>query len=65
MATPNPPTPIPDAPFRTVTLRLPDTSDPAVKAEYRRQLAAIAEHDRESNFADRVEPSDDDLLGWV
>ncbi len=29
---------------------------PEFEAEYMRQLAAIAKHDRESNFADRMEP---------
>jgi len=50
---------------RQVTLWLPDTSDPAFKAEYRRQVAAVAEHDRRAKFADRIEPDESDLLGWV
>lgn len=29
---------------------------PEFEIEYKRQLTAIAKHDRESNFADRMEP---------
>ncbi len=51
--------------FRLVTLCLPDTSNAEFRAEYRRQMAEVARHDRESNFADSIEPQEDDLLGWI
>jgi hypothetical protein len=50
---------------RQVSLWSPDSSDPAFKAEYRRQMAAVAEHDRLTMFADRIEPDETDLLGWA
>lgn len=38
---------------------------PEFEAEYRRQMEFIAEHDRRTNNADRMEPDEEDLAGWI
>ncbi|HEY5056969.1 MAG TPA: hypothetical protein VII58_12470 [Acidobacteriaceae bacterium] len=44
---------------------MPDTSTAEFKVEYRRQMARIAERDRETDSADRPDPDEDALRGWI
>jgi hypothetical protein len=51
--------------MRKVTFWVPDTRDPEFQAEYRRQMAVIADHDRRTGSGDRLETDEDALRGWV
>jgi hypothetical protein len=53
------------AAVRQVSFSLPDTSTPEFEMEYRRQMAAIAEHDRRTKSKDRMDLDEDALRGWV
>ena len=63
----SPPKAEPDQPFalRRVSFLVPDTRDPEFEAEYRRQMAVIAERDRSTGSSDRMEPDEDALRGWI
>jgi len=52
-------------PVRQLAFSLPDTSAPEFEAEYRRQMARIAEHDRQTGSADRLDLDEDALRGWT
>jgi hypothetical protein len=50
---------------RALAIAIANASDPGFEEEYRREMALIAEHDRQTGNADRVEPDEEDLKGWV
>lgn len=50
------PKPLPERVPMTAEELLAIRGTPEFEEEYRRQLLAIAEHDRRNNFADRMEP---------
>jgi len=51
--------------LRKVTFWIPDTTTPEFKAEYRRQMAVLSDHYRRTNFADVLEPDEEDVKGWI
>ena len=51
--------------MRKITLWVPDTTSPEFETEYRRQMAILSRHYRETNFADILEPDEEDVKGWI
>jgi hypothetical protein len=49
--------------FKRVVRWVPDVSNPDAKAEYLRQLAVLAEHQRRNGAVDFL-PPDEDVPGW-
>jgi predicted secreted Zn-dependent protease len=49
--------------YRQVTRWVPDTSNPAFKAEYRRQLAGLSAHQR-AHPEELIELTPEDVEGW-
>ena len=50
---------------RALAIAVANASTPGFEEEYRREMALIAEHDRQPGNADYVEPDEEDLKGWV
>jgi hypothetical protein len=51
--------------MRKITLWVPDTTSPEFETEYRRQMAILSHHYRETNFEDILEPDEEDVKGWI
>jgi len=50
---------------RALAIAVANASDPGFEEEYRREMALIAEHERQTGNAGLVESDAEDLTGWV